>query len=213
MNLSLSQGSMDCLKNAILCPLIKELDELIDTDVLKNYRPVSNLAFVSKLIERVVAIRLETHMSKHGLHSTKQYGYKNNFSTEMLLMKIVNDLLVACDQKKPTIVLFLDLSAAFDTVDQSKLLDILHKEIGICGVALDWFKSFLCGRTQKVKVGESYSAVDPLNYGVPKAQSWGHGCSMYIRGHFLIKFVQLALMRRVLPMIINLDCNFIQYFK
>ena len=59
VNLSLTQGSMECLKGAVLIPPIKELDNLIDTDVLKKYRPVSNLAFVSKLIERFVAIRLE----------------------------------------------------------------------------------------------------------------------------------------------------------
>ena len=58
VNLSLSQGSMQCLKSAIVTPLIKELDELADVDILKNYRPVSNLLFLSKLMERVVATRI-----------------------------------------------------------------------------------------------------------------------------------------------------------
>ena len=67
---------MDCLKNAILNPLFKDLDNLMGADLLKNYRPVSNLLFLSKLIVRIVAIRLEDHMNKHKLHSSKQYGYK-----------------------------------------------------------------------------------------------------------------------------------------
>lgn len=173
VNLSLSRGNMDCLKNAILTPLIKELDELIDVDVLKNYRPVSNLIFLSKLIERIVAIRIEGHMIKHGLHSNKQFGYKKNHSTEMLLVKIVNDLLIACDRKIPTVLMLLDLSAAFDTVDQIKLLKILHDEIGIQGMALDWFKSYLLNRTQKVKVGDAYSREEQLDYGVAQGSVLG----------------------------------------
>ena len=115
VNLSLVQGSMECLKGAILNPLIKESDQLIDKDTLKNYRPVSNLLFLSKLIERVVAIRLDNHMILNNLHSEEQYGYKKGHSTEMLLVKIVNDLLLACDDKMRTVLMLLDLSAAFDS--------------------------------------------------------------------------------------------------
>ena len=139
VNFSLSQGSMECLKNAMLNPLMKELDQLIDIDVLKNYRPpVSNLIFVSKLIERVVSIRLKSHMKENNLHSNKQYGYKKGPSTEMLLVKTVNDLLAACDNKIPTLLMLLVLSAAFDTADQRKLQKILHSEIGMHGIAYKW---------------------------------------------------------------------------
>ena len=173
VNLSLSQGSMDGLKNAILTPLIKELDDLIDTDILKNYRPISNLLFLGKLIERVVGIRLDSHMERNNLHCNKQYGYKKNHSTELLLTKIVNDLLLACDKKIPTLLMFLDLSAAFDTVDQSILLNILRDEIGIRGIALQWFASFLMGRTQKVKIGDAYSSEDSLDFGVAQGSILG----------------------------------------
>ena len=173
VNLSLSQGSMDCLKSAILNPLIKDLDSLIDTDILKNYRPVSNLVFLSKLVERVVAIRLNNHMTTNNLHSTKQYGYKKGHSTEMLLVKVVNDLFIACDNKIPTLLILLDLSAAFDTVDQRKLLEILHNDIGIHGTAYAWFESFLRKRTQRVKIGDSYSNEDELLYGVPQGSVLG----------------------------------------
>ena len=78
VNLSLRLGSMDCLKNAILLPLIKDLDTLIDRDNLKNYRPVSNLLFLGKLIERIVSMQLDKHMSINNLHSDIQYGYKKD---------------------------------------------------------------------------------------------------------------------------------------
>ena len=116
---------------------------------------------------------LETHMDTNNLHSSKQYAYKVKHSTELLLTKVVNDLLLACDNKTPTLVMFLDLSAAFDTVDQAKLLDMLHDDLGIRGVALKWFKSFLCDRTQKVKIGDEYSSEVKLDFGVTQGSILG----------------------------------------
>ena len=172
VNLSLEQGSIDCLKSAVVLPLIKELDSL-DVEIKKNYRPISNLQFVGKLIERVVAIRLDEHMESNHLHSSKQYGYKIDHCTEMLLLKVVNDLLLACDKKTPSLVMFLDLSAAFDTVDQGKLLGILENDIGVTGTALKWCDSFLRGRTQKVKINDEYSDEETLDFGVPQGSILG----------------------------------------
>ena len=109
---------------------------------------ISNLQFVGKLIERVVATRLEEHMTINNLHSDFQFGYKTGHSTETLLLKVVDDLLVALDNHQPSILMLLDLSAAFDTIDQDLMLEILEKEIGVYGIALNWFSSFLKGRTQ-----------------------------------------------------------------
>ena len=173
VNLSLSQGCIDGLKNAILSPLIKGFDNKTDVDNLKNYRPVSNLPFLEKLIERVVSVRIENHMDQHNLHSCKQHGYKKHHSTEMLLTKIVNDLLLACDKKVPSVLMFIDLSAAFDTVVQNLLLEILHNEIGISGIPFKWFRSFLMGRTQKVKIDTSFSSPNTLDFGVAQGSILG----------------------------------------
>ena len=166
-----AKRSMECLKGAIISRILKELDAFIDKDILKNYHPVSNLLFLEKLIERIVSIRLNKHMTENNLHSQHQYGYKQGHSTEMLLLKVFNDLLIACDEKKPTILMLLDLSAAFNTVNHSMLLTILHNEIGIVGFAFKWFKSFLIGRTQKVKVGNSYET--KLPFGVAQGSVLG----------------------------------------
>ena len=173
VNLSLSEGSMDCLKSALVAPLIKEMDRLIDCDILKNFRPVSNLQFLSKLIERVVKKRLCTHMDTNRLNCKNQHGYKDCHCTEMLLAKVTNDLLLGADKKTPTVLMFLDLSAAFDTVDHEKLLSILESEIGVKGVALKWFCSFLKGRTQRVKVGDVLSSEVDLDFGVPQGSILG----------------------------------------
>lgn len=173
VNLSLEQGSMDCLKSAVILPLLKGLDSILDSEVFKNYRPVSNLQFLGKLIERIVDSRLEEHMDLNDLHCLNQYGYKKNHSTELLLLKIVNELLRSCDLKIPTLLMLLDLSAAFDTVDQLKMLSILRNRCGIQGVALKWFESFLKGRTQKVLIKDEYSNSEPLDFGVAQGSILG----------------------------------------
>ena len=191
VNLSLSKGSMESLKNAVVIPLIKEMDALMDKDNHKNYRPVSNLIFLGKLIERVVASQLENHMSVNLLNEECAYGYKAGHSTELLLLKAVNDLLLACDNQMPSVVMLLDLSAAFDTVDQIKLLEILEVEIGIKGTALKWFASFLLNRTQKVKIGDDHSAITNLLYGVAQGSVLGPPLfNIYIRP--LRRFLQVT---------------------
>ena len=182
VNLSLREGSMQCLKNGILLPLIKQLDEIMDKENDKNYRPVTNLQFVGKLIERVVNKRLNEHMRKYDLESDFEHGYKEGHSTETLLLKAVDDLLISCDNGLPSIVMLLDLSAAFDTVDQLKLVQILEEEIGIEGTALKWFVSFLTGRTQRVKVRGAYSEVGDLLYGEAQGSVLGPPLfNIYIR--------------------------------
>ena len=140
VNLSLQLGSMDALKSAVIFPLIKEIGSLVDKENLKNYRPVSNLQFVGKLMERVVDNRLQKHLSSNNLNSVKQFGYKKHHSTETLLLKIVNKLLPSVDNNIPCVALLLDLSAVFDTVDHKKLLDILYCDLGVVGTAYEWFK-------------------------------------------------------------------------
>ena len=120
---------------------------MTDIEEYKNYRPVANLVFNSKLIERVVDIRLQEQLDRNNLNTKEQYGYKQNHSTELLLTWVSNNLFEACDKNLASVVLLLDLSAAFDTVDHEKLLNNLEVEIGITGIAVQWFREFLTKRT------------------------------------------------------------------
>ena len=180
---------MNNLKSGVLNPLIKELNATVDTENFKNYRPVTNLVIISKLIERVVQVRLEEHMVKNELLTSKNYAYVKKHSTELLLLKVVNDLYRSFDQNMPSVVILLDLSAAFDTVDHNKLLDILENDIGITGTALRWFASFLKGRTQRVKIGSTYSDAVELLYGLAQGSVLGPQLfKIYIRS--LYKYVE-----------------------
>ena len=173
VNLSLEVGSMDCLKDAIIVPLIKGLNSLVDKEQFKNYRPVSNLELISKLIERVVNTRLDSHLERNQLHASNQFGYKKNHSTEYLLLKILDKLLMNCDNNMPSVILLLDLSSAFNTVDHQKLLDVLRYDIVVKGTVYKWFKSFLTNRSFKVKIGDSYSNDTPLLFGVAQGSVLG----------------------------------------
>ena len=171
VNKSLMTGSMEGIKDSVIIPLLKKSG--IDPEVLKNYRPVTNEVFLSKLIEKVVSIQLFEHMTLNHLHSKYQHAYKIFHGTETLLLKLVNDFLCAFEDNMVIILLLIDLSAAFDTVDILKLLDILQNDIGISGTALLWFKSFLIGRTQRVKIDGNMSDVLPVLFGVPQGSVLG----------------------------------------
>jgi exonuclease III len=172
VNISLSQGIMpQGLKKALVFPLLKKAT--LNADVLKNFRPVSNLAYLSKLIERVVAIRLRSHMNLYLLNELFQSSYKCFHSCETALLKVKNDILQAIDNKKCVLLVLLDLSAAFDTVDHQKLLDLLCSRLGITGTALEWFRSYLSDRIQSVVINGSESDFWNILFGVPQGSVLG----------------------------------------
>ena len=107
-------------KHCLVTPLLKKPS--LDKNVMENFRPVSNLSFISKLTERVVLKRLTDHILCNNLHEQFQSAYKPNHSTETALMRVQNDILMSADNKRGVVLIMLDLSAAFDTVDHSLLL-------------------------------------------------------------------------------------------
>ena len=117
------------LKRAFLTPLIKKI--ILDADIFKNYRPVSNLSFLSKLIERIVCIQLVNHLDKNGLYEVFQSAYRQLHSTETALLRVQNDILQAVDSRGGAILVLLDLSTAFDTIGHEKLIRTLDEYCGI----------------------------------------------------------------------------------
>jgi hypothetical protein len=165
VNLSLSTGSFENLKEAYITPTHKNSSK---PNPMDNYRPVSDLSFISKLIERVVLARINEHLTENNLLNPNQFGYKKQHSCESLLTLFTNDLFCNIENGKATVVVMCDLSAAFDTVDHQKLLSILEKTFFISGTSLQWFKSFLSSRTQKVVIRGSVSDPKDVIYGVPQ---------------------------------------------
>ena len=172
VNLSINTAVMpDCFKLAMLNPLLKKMG--LDFEVFANFRPISNLMFMSKLTERAIALQLIDYITINNLDEVFQSAYKQLHSTETALLRVQNDILVALDNHQSVILLLLDLSAAFDTVDHTILLNRLATRFGITGSALSWFTSYLCNRYQFVSIRGERSTHRPLACGVPQGSVLG----------------------------------------
>ena len=171
INLSLASGVVPPnFKMARVIPTLK--NTTLDANQLGSYRPVSNLPFLSKILEKVVAARLTVHLRDNNLQELHQSAYKAHHSTETALLRVQDDILNSLREHRPCLLALLDLSSAFDTVDHEILLQILEKQ-GISGVALGWFKSYLDSRQQCVSIGSHSSPPHPLTCGVPQGSVLG----------------------------------------
>ena len=172
VNESLTSGTYpDIFKEALVRPLLKKKGTNIDE--LKNYRPVSNLHFISKVMEKAVASQLETHLVHNELLDTLQSGYRAYHSTEAAMLKISNGILTNKDNNESTGLVRIDLSAAFDLVDHSILLKCLNDYFGIRGTSLALFKSYLTGSSQRVLIDNVRSDKKQLRQGVPQGSVLG----------------------------------------
>ena len=171
INMSFSEGNFpEHFKEALIIPLIKKI---ILERIFPSYRPVSNLLYLSKLTEKAAADQLLEHCNDQDLLEWLQSAYKCGHSIETALLRVQNDIFLAMDQQKCVLLVLLDLSAAFDTVDHTMLLSRLEKRCGITGTALKWFHSYLTNRSQAVIIGSETSEHCKLSCGVPQGSVLG----------------------------------------
>ena len=151
MNMSVQNCSVpDRWKAATVTPLPKK--STLDPEEKKNYRPVSNLSYISKLAEKAVLTQLNKHFNDSNLLHYSQTAYRQNYSTETALVKIQNDMFLSMDKKKFVLLVLLDMSAAFDTVKRSTLLGRLENRFGVSGEVNKWFASYFSDRVQSVSI-------------------------------------------------------------
>jgi hypothetical protein len=158
-------------KKAIVTPLLKKSH--LDPENLKNYRPISNLPFLSKVLEKCVLHRLHAHTDDHPLQEPMQSAYRQFHSTETALLKVQNDILHAIDNKQCVFLVLLDLSAAFDTVDHGVLLKRLEERFGVTDQALQWIRSYLFERKQSIVIDGTSSKEQIKTCDVPQGSVLG----------------------------------------
>ena len=156
------------MKTAKIIPIFKSGQK----DVFTNYRPVSLLCQFSKILEKIVIKRLDKFIEKFNLLAEGQYGFRNNRSTSMALLDLMEEITNSIDNKKHMIGVFIDLKKAFDTIDHSILLKKLEI-YGIRGATNDWFRSYLTGRNQIVSVKGCASGKLTSTCGVPQGSILG----------------------------------------
>lgn len=172
INLSLSAGVFpDDLKTAIVTPLHKK--HSLPHEELSSYRPISNLNFISKVLERIIHSRLTNHLESFPSMCPFQSAYRKFHSTESALLRIYNDLLLAINHQKVSALILLDLSAAFDTIDHQILLSRLATNFGLSGTAFSLLSSYLKDRSQCVSIGSINSPSSTLHTGIPQGSVLG----------------------------------------
>ena len=171
-NKSLTEGWLPkSQRHAIITPIIKKAG--MDANDVKSYRPISNLTYMSKLVERMVYRQLTTFLEAHNLLPKHQSGFRAQHSTETAMLKILSDILGAADRGNVALLGLLDMSAAFDTVDHGILLHRMESSFGITGQALSWLQSFLEGRTQQASYNGMTSTTLAVTTGVPQGSVLG----------------------------------------
>ena len=150
-----------CFKSALVTPINKK--RCSDHNDLNNYRLVSNLRFIAKILEKLVLSQVSSYLNSRNPYNTYQSAYRPVHSTETALLKVDNDLYLSRNKGKISVLALLDFSSAFDTIHHSILVHRLHTDIGLTDSVLQWYSSYLTNRTQYVSLSNHCSAFSPFH--------------------------------------------------
>ena len=168
-NLSISTGKCpDSLKIAKVIPVFKK----DDSSLLTNYRPISILPSISKILEKIIYRRIYIFLQVNSILIPNQYGFRKKYSTDFAIVSLLNKITECFANKEHLIGIFMDLSKAFDTIDHDILLYKLER-YGIRGVALAWIRDYLLSRKQYVMFQSSESPRSNITCGVPQGSILG----------------------------------------
>ena len=160
-----------CFKSALVTPILKK--RCLDHNDLNNYRPVSNLCFIAKILEKLVLSQVSSYLNSHNLYNTCQSAYRPGHSTETALLKVVNALFLYLNKGNISLLALLDLSSAFDTIDHPILVHRLHTAFGFNDAVLQWFSSYLTDRTYYISLSNHCYTFAPVHSGVPQGSVLG----------------------------------------
>ena len=171
-NLSFTQGCFpSSFKLASITPLLKKPN--LDKSLPANYRPTSNLNTISKILERLFLARFQPFISSSPNFNQFQSAYRRHHSTETAILSTLDNIFHSIDNGKSTLLVSLDLSAAFDTIDHCILIKRLETSFGVSATVLSWLSSYLTDRQQSVSVGGHSSPFLVCDSGVPQGSVLG----------------------------------------
>ena len=176
---SLASGIFpQCFKSALVTPIL--IKRCLDHNDMNNYRPVSKLCFIAKILEKLVLSHVSSCLNSLNLYNTCQSACRPGHITETALLKAVNDLFLSPSKVTMSVLTLLDFSSALDTIDH--LAHRLHTGIGFIDTVLQWFSSYLTDRTHYVSLSNHCSGFVPVHSGVPQGSVLGPILlSMYVK--------------------------------
>ena len=164
---SLASGVFpQCFKSTLVTPILKK--RCLDHNDLNNYRPVSNLYFIAKILGKLILSQVTSYLNSHNLHNTCQSAYRPGHSTEIALRNVVYDLFLSLNKGNVSVLALLDFSSVFDTIDHPILVHRLQTDLGFNDTVLQWFSSYLTDRTHYISLSNRCSAFAPGYSGVPQ---------------------------------------------
>ena len=168
-NLSFTSGVFpNSLKIAKVIPIYKK----DDPSQMNNYRPISLLPAISKILEKIAYERLYKFLNENHILNSNQFGFRQGYSTDYAIIQTCDKIIDTLSKKEHIIGIFLDLSKAFDTIDHNILIRKLSN-YGIRGIILSWFKDYLSNRKQFVSYRSCNSFKSTLSCGVPQGSILG----------------------------------------
>ena len=171
-NSSLAFGIFpQCFKSALVTHILKK--RCLDHNDLNNYRPVSNLCFIFKLLENLVLSQVSSYLNSHNQYNTCQSSCRPGHGTETAFMKVIDDLFLSLNKGNISVLALLDFYSALDTSDHPILVHRLHTDFGFTDTVLQWFSSYLTDRTHYVSLSNHCSDFAPAHSGVPQGSVLG----------------------------------------
>ena len=173
-----------CFKREVVRPLLKRPG--LDNEVLNNYRPVSNLPYVSKLLEKVVEHRLKDHLDINNLRDFYQSAYRNNYSAETALVKVQNDIAAALGQKRVVVLVMPDLPSACDVIDHGIMLTRPQHSFGVTAETLDWMWFLLTAERNVSLPAPQLRSTHIYAAACHKDLCWDRNCTAYTLNQLVI---------------------------
>ena len=170
LNMSLNTGEFPgewCV--GLITPLPKT-GNLLDAN---NWRPITQIPLIGKLLERIVNSQLQSHLQNINVLNKNQFGFTQNKSTSHAVFKLITDLYENVDSKNISQLLYIDYRKAFDTIDHGILIKKLQTYYNISNASVRWFENYLSNRKQKIVKPQQCSILNPVTVGVPQGSILG----------------------------------------